>query len=187
MRVFTYFDSNLWDLHNKGWRKLGSIDAVALMSPDLDADDRREIERLFPSCHLIDTSFYDMCNFILSQVKDGQEYLFTSPANYPPFEFPTNKDAFCRSKEDASLDLKMQLSEPITSLLNKVDLIKSTEVVLDSSLIFGTTDFWVAFVGFQNYLKQAGYFTNTVNAKYGDLVLSLFYRNSSSFSTEIQK
>jgi len=190
MQVFTHFDSNLWDQHNKGWRNPGDTNVTALVSPGITDDDMREINRNFPSYRRVSsTFFYDLCEILLSEVKDGQEYLLVSPNYYPPFKVSTKKDAFCRLRKKSSLDDLTQISECVTSLANRVELIKllGEKNVLDSSLVFGTSDFWIAFFGFQTYLKQTKYFTNVSNSNYyGDLVLSLFYYKSSSFSIEVE-
>ena len=192
MQVLTYFDKDSWSLNRRNWFGSNGSGVFAFCSPELDDDSKREIDRTFASTYYCDVRFDRLCNFLLSKVfKEGNDYLLVAPDIHPPFDIVTNKDAFCKAKKVTDLEVgAIQTTDCILNLSNRVEFIRSLEkkgVLLDSSLILGSADFWIAFVGFQNYLKDVEYLNSFLTLNYADLVLNLFYHSSSSFSLEVEK
>lgn len=192
MRILTYFDKDSWNQYHKNWYGSVGAEVFAFCSPELDDDSKREADRIFASVYYCDVRFDMLCNFFLSNVlKEGEDYLLVSPDSRPPFSFVTNKDVFCRVKNVPNLEASaIQVTDSILNLSNRVEIIRVLEnkgLILDSSFLFGTADFWTDFVGFQNYLKDVEYLNNFASPNYPDLLLNLFHQSSSSFSMEVEK
>lgn len=192
MRILTYFDKDSWNQHHRNWSGSNGSEVFAFCSPDLEDDCKREADRIFDSVYYCDVRFDKLCNFFLSNVlKEREDYLLVSPENRSPFNATTNKDFFCKVKSCSNLDASViQVTDCILNLHHRVELIRLLEskgLILDSSFLLGSSDFWTAFIGFQNYLNYVEYLNNSFTSNYADLVLNLFCHSSSSFSLEVEK
>jgi hypothetical protein len=193
MKVLTYFDDDLWSKYGKTWKKpsVKVIDPIVFCSKDASPETRLEIESAFSSFRVCDVRFFQLCDFFMSEVLEGEkDYSLVSPDKSPPFDVLTNKDAFCTIK-DSTDDVIFEISKCAFNLLDRVEVIEKLNSIrlekggiLDPSLIWGTSDFWIGFTGFQRYLKNSGYVTNNVDRYYSSLALNLFYCTSESFSLE---
>ena len=195
MKILTYFDDNLWSKYGKSWKKpsVKVLEPIILFSKDVLQETRSDLENSFQSARPCDIRFDKLCDFFLSELMDeGKDYAIASPEHVPPFELAAGKDAFCSLKEFDE-DSIFDISKCAFNLLDRADIVDKLNNIqldkgglLDSSLIWGTPDFWTGFVGFQKYLINSRYIY-TFDKNYATLVLNLFYCTSSSFSLEVVK
>lgn len=184
MKTITYFDENLWNEYGREWKKssVKVLNPVVLYPDQLSDTIKKEITKCFSTTICSSVSFSSIIDCSLSKIlEDGEDCVISSPSNFMPFNINTEKDAFCK-KKNVDRNFQVEFSRSVFNLEDRVRLIKSLDnIILDSSLVWGTYDFWIALNGFHSYLNRVGFIRSSSN-HYGDLILNIFYLNSSSFS-----
>ena len=195
MRVATYFDNESWEKYGQSWRDLDKIgtETVAVCSINLAESSKDEVSKVFDSVCFSGNYFYDVCNSLIvsSFFKEETGFLLCAPHKVVS-PVSTDRDAFCLSENKERFS-SVLFARGITSLVNRAEAVRILDSLfedsggfLDSSFIWGTSDFWIGFTGFQRCLKKSDYLPTT-DENFGDLALSLFYKVSSSFSVEVKK
>lgn len=208
MNLVTYFDELSWSETKESWNSTESSPLVFFNN--LSPTSKREIfSRFSNNCELEEFSFFKICCQLVDNfIEDDKDYLLIDPRTSKNV-FTTNvinsyhnKDVFFNLKKiDDENDEKeyYSLAESVFNVYEKADLIKEFKNttanlggIFDSSLILGTSDFWISFVGFQKMLVESNYLINSrnfnhlVSKRFGDVALFIFYLQSKSFSFEFK-
>lgn len=201
MKIFTYFDRETWASTGKNWLQLAGKSRLKDVNVFFSSLSSEEETSLIGVCsdlgfnhQAVDSvSFLSVCKIVSNKLLDSRcdSGLLLSPSINPSFVLSDSKDAFCHLLADPQIDLDIVSS--IFNIKQRYEAVLKLEKVkelyggfLDSSLIFGTADFWHSFAGFQKYLNKNNFFESLTD-RYGDLVLNLFFHSADSFSLETKK
>lgn len=200
MNLVTYFDEKSWEDTRESWLLAESSPLVFFK--DLSPKSKEEVLSRFDKNSELDSlSFHHICLSLVNRfVENDQDYLLVDP-RVSSKVFATNvinsyhnKDVFVNLSSFNEKDFYLFV-ENVFNVYEKAELIKSSKSLIenigglfDSSLILGSSDFWISFCGFQSIFIENDYFVhsnnfNHLNSKnFGDIMLLLFYLQSKSFS-----
>lgn len=201
MKTFTYFDKETWTSNGKDWLKSACksrLKDVNVLFSALSSEDEAGLSNAcselgFNQYPVDSVSFLNVCKIISDKLLDSEcdSGLLLSPSVNTSFVLSDSKDAFCCLTAESQIDL--EIVSPIFNINQRYEAVSKLEKVkelyggfLDSSLVFGTADFWHSFSGFQKYLNKNNFFESLTD-RYGDLVLNLFFYSADSFSLETKK
>ena len=191
--VSTMFDRETWQVYGENWLRQArslSLDGY-VVDAGLDDDAVAKVKGMGFMCLPAQTGSPDRSNIFEPFVKamsPGETCLWVQPYVKPISGLSTGADLMCETSHinvDSLASIVINLYDRAAMTHSLEEKIRAVHgAYLSTRYILGSHDFWVGFLGCQNYLSKRQYLVQAWPAE--DLVLNFFVAFANSFSVEVK-